>query len=105
LVKDTSKIKPGLYVSFSHRLANLSYTLYVVHLPFLIFLRLVFVKMSLSPTIASLPALLLIFGSGIVYSTLVWRVTEAKTGQFREAIANSVRLVSVPNRLRSTRSL
>jgi peptidoglycan/LPS O-acetylase OafA/YrhL len=105
LVKDTSKIKPGLYASFSHRLANLSYTLYVVHLPFLIFLRLVFVKMSLSPTIASLPALLLIFGSGIVYSTLVWRVTEAKTGQFREAIANSVRLVSVPNRLRSTRSL
>jgi peptidoglycan/LPS O-acetylase OafA/YrhL len=104
LLKDTSKIKPGLYAYVSHSLANLSYTLYVVHLPFLIFLRLVFLKASLSPTLASVPTLMLIFGSGILYSTLVWRATEANTEKVREAIANSLRLVSAPYRLRSTRS-
>jgi peptidoglycan/LPS O-acetylase OafA/YrhL len=89
LLRDTRTSAPGLYSRVSHGLALLSYTLYVVHMPFLLFLRTAFVRRPINPGFASLPALLIIFGLGLSYAFVVWYVAEARTDRVREMIGRA----------------
>jgi peptidoglycan/LPS O-acetylase OafA/YrhL len=102
LLKDQRKIVPGVYSRISHRLATLSYTLYVVHVPFLLFLRAAFVRKALDPGVASLPAFLIIFGLGLSYAFVVWWATEARTDRVRETISRAFGVARAQGELRAT---
>jgi hypothetical protein len=100
-LKVTRKTVPRWYSRISDRPAILSYTLNVVHLPFLLLLRAAFVR-SLDPGLASLPALLIIFGLGLSYAFVVWWATEGRTDQIREAIGRAFGIARSQDQLRVT---
>lgn len=67
--------------------ANLSYTLYVVHMPFLIFVRaLLLPEEPWQPSLLHVGYAIAITVLAIAYSMYVSRHTEAKTSQVREVL-------------------
>jgi peptidoglycan/LPS O-acetylase OafA/YrhL len=75
----------GLYAALSRWLANFSYTLYVVHLPLLVFLRACLIPDR--PWLPDLPhiGLALLIGIGtIAYAWCLARLTEANTDSVRD---------------------
>ena len=76
-----------LYAAVARRLAGCSYTLYLVHLPVLIFLRAAF-----NPTVPWMPDLLhiafgvVIFTAVLVYALIVAWFTEARTDELRTLV-------------------
>ena len=90
LLKNTQTKSSGAYALISHRLALLSYTLYVVHAPFLVFMRNAFVRKPLNPTLASVPLVLTIAVLGLLYASVVWWAAEARTDDVREMIGPQV---------------
>jgi peptidoglycan/LPS O-acetylase OafA/YrhL len=90
LVTDTRQSGRGIYVRLSEWFAAISYTLYVVHLPLLSFLRRTWLSSSLPPSLLSLPAVLTIFTVGLLYARSIWWLTEARTDSLREAISRMV---------------
>jgi len=84
LLHDRRPAEPGRYVKVAKLLAGLSYTLYVTHLPFLVFLR-----AALVPDAPWLPDPFHV-GVGVVialvalgYAFVVFRLAEAKTDRVR----------------------
>lgn len=102
LLNGTRKNVPVVYSRISYGLAALSYTLYVVHVPFLLFLRAAFVRTPLDPGLASMPVLLSILGLGLSYASAVWWATEARTDQVRGTIGRALGVARAPGELRAT---
>jgi len=96
LLKNTQTKSSGAYALISHRLALLSYTLYVVHAPFLVFMRNAFVRKPLNPTLASVPLVLTIAVLGLLYASVVWWAAEARTDDVREMIGRKLGIAQAP---------
>lgn len=78
---------PGLYASFSQKIAAFSYTLYLLHLPLLGFMRACLVQGDRwQPSLLHLGLWLAACGLVLLYAFLVAQVTEAKTDQVRRAL-------------------
>lgn len=83
------KETPGLYVRLAAATANISYTLYVVHLTFLVFLRAALVKgapwtVTLGTTVAAAALCAVAIG----YAAFMWWVAEARTATVREFVSD-----------------
>ena len=75
----------GLYSRTAVRLAGLSYTLYLVHMPFLVFLRAAFISdYPWSPDVRHIFFAVLIAAAAFAYSYVVAYFTEAKTSRYRD---------------------
>ena len=82
----------ALYVKSARALSNISYSLYLLHVPFLILLNALIIRQGSrwQPTAGHM--VLAIFAAAIVflYTYGVWYYTEARTGQVREKIASLI---------------
>jgi peptidoglycan/LPS O-acetylase OafA/YrhL len=81
----------GFYEQFARGTANISYTLYVVHMPLLIFLRAMLNDgrpwgFGLSTVLAAL----LLFAATLLYASVVWYLFEARTNTIRELVSQSL---------------
>ncbi|MDZ8109721.1 MAG: acyltransferase [Nostoc sp. DedQUE12a] len=88
LVNDRTKIKKeGLYEKISRGLAGCSYTLYLVHMPILSFIRACFIKEShWQPDILHLSFATVIVVFIFLYAVAIAHFTEAKTDKLRNII-------------------
>lgn len=87
LLHDRTQAQKGIYGAFSHTIAGFSYTLYVVHLPLLVFIRAYLVHSSRwQPTIFNLGLGLFICAIVFVYAFTISCFTEAKTDKIRHTI-------------------
>lgn len=91
LIQNPSPSSGGLYARVATFLAGCSYTLYVVHMPLLTFLRAALTR----PEPWSPDAMSVALGGVIVmvvlaYAILVWYVTEARTAVVRDAVTGFV---------------
>ncbi len=85
LLIDARTVADGAYNRLARGAANISYTLYVVHMPFLIFLRAFFnggAQWSFRPGTAGIAAALFI--AAIIYASGVWYLFESRTTRIRE---------------------
>jgi peptidoglycan/LPS O-acetylase OafA/YrhL len=76
---------PG-YIRLGHLMANSSYTLYLVHLPLLVFINAALIGMQSRWQLSSanvLPALAILFSLGI-YAYVIAQFTEEKSTNLRE---------------------
>ena len=83
---------PRLYERTARFLSGISYTLYLVHMPFLFFVTAFVIGPSAlwQPTAAHLGLGLVVVSATLVYVYLVWRLTEANTDQVRRYITNTL---------------
>ncbi len=82
---------PGiLYTKAARSLSNISYSLYLLHVPLLIFLNGLIIRQGSrwQPTPKHLALGLLVAGIVFLYTYGVWLLTEARTAQVREKIAS-----------------
>jgi peptidoglycan/LPS O-acetylase OafA/YrhL len=90
---------PGLVARLATASAGFSYTLYLVHLPALIFLRAALSDAGVGQWQADGPHLLLggmIAAAVLLYAWLISRVTEARTADVRLKLTNLVGIPAVP---------
>jgi peptidoglycan/LPS O-acetylase OafA/YrhL len=84
LLHDQSTSKLGVYKSIAGKLAAFSYTLYVVHLPLLVFIRALAVPDApWTPSVSHVLLAGLISVLAVFYAAIVYRFTEAKTDRVR----------------------
>lgn len=83
LITDSRAIVPGLYRWIATGVSGMSYTLYVVHLPILIFLRAAIHVPLWQPTWRNALVISAIASIPLLYAFGVSRVTEAKTDRVR----------------------
>jgi peptidoglycan/LPS O-acetylase OafA/YrhL len=102
-IGDSRRSKPGPYQSLSNRMSAISYTLYTVHLPFLLFLRAIFTKGPIQFQIIGVLSLVAIVAVGLLYSFALWWMFEARTDRLRDWIGHALGIVRVSGRLRTTR--
>ncbi len=85
LIHDPNETTPRKYAWLSRNTSNFSYTLYVVHMPFLIFLRAALISdRPWQPTPQSLCNAVLLCLACIAYAFFVAYLTELKTSQVRQ---------------------
>jgi peptidoglycan/LPS O-acetylase OafA/YrhL len=88
LLQSSARSAGGLFAALSHRLANMSYTLYAIHLPLAVFIAAWVLKARRwYPDPLHLALGLLVVAMALLYAALVARFTEAKTGTVREAFS------------------
>jgi len=88
LLNDTNVSRNGSYESFSKGMAGFSYSLYVLHLPPLAFIRACLIQDARwQPDFLHLSLWLVVCAAVILYSYLFSLVTEAKTESIRQVIA------------------
>jgi peptidoglycan/LPS O-acetylase OafA/YrhL len=89
LLLDRRPSREGLYVRLARGSSNISYTLYVVHMPFLIFLRAVLNNgRSWSPGLGTSIASALLFVAALAYASVAWYFFEARTSTIRDLVAH-----------------
>ncbi len=87
LLHDRRKAAGGVYALVSQRLAGMSYTLYVVHLPLLVFLRAWLAPNEpWAPTARLIGLGCAIAGLAMIYASAVASLTERRTGAVRRAV-------------------
>ncbi|WP_406699013.1 acyltransferase [Singulisphaera sp. Ch08] len=85
----------GLYPFLARQLSGFSYSLYVIHLPILVFLRATLLpRERFQPRFDCIALYLGVLALIVAYAFLFSRATEAKTGQARRAMASWTRLHS-----------
>jgi peptidoglycan/LPS O-acetylase OafA/YrhL len=80
---------PGLlYAKAARSLSNISYSLYLIHVPVLVFLNACIIRHGSrwQPTLGHLAQGILIAGLVFLYTYGIWSLTEARTSQVRAAI-------------------
>ncbi len=78
----------GVLAGVSHRAANMSYTLYVVHLPMVVFFTAWLVKNGRwRPDPFHLFLGILVIIAAVLYARAIARLTEARTGAIRERVS------------------
>jgi peptidoglycan/LPS O-acetylase OafA/YrhL len=83
------ELQPNLYTNFSQKLASFSYTLYLVHLPVLVFIQAALIhQQRWQPNIIYLLLGYFIFVIILLYAYVISRLTEAKTDEIRSAIGS-----------------
>jgi peptidoglycan/LPS O-acetylase OafA/YrhL len=88
LLLDSRIATNGFYEQFARGTANISYTLYVVHMPLLIFLRaLLNDGRPWDFSLSSVLAALLLFAGMLLYASVVWYLFEARTNRIRELVS------------------
>jgi peptidoglycan/LPS O-acetylase OafA/YrhL len=77
-----------LYTKAARSLSNISYSLYLLHVPVLVFLNAVIIRQGSrwQPTATHLGVGVLVGGVVFLYTYGIWYFTEARTGQVREKI-------------------
>jgi peptidoglycan/LPS O-acetylase OafA/YrhL len=87
LVQSTSPSSYGAYARIATFLAGLSYTLYVVHMPFLTFLRAALIPAEpWGPSALAVATGAVITAAAVAYAMLIWFCTEARTDVVRNAL-------------------
>lgn len=77
----------GRYADFSRTIAGFSYTLYVVHMPLLVFVRAaVLPDQPWYPDVGHMAAAAVLTLIALIYALLIARVSEARTDSFRDVI-------------------
>ena len=99
LLHDRREAGDTLYVRASRWAAALSYSLYVVHMPLLVFLRALIIdgrpwEFNLTTGIAALLLAVLI----VAYAAIVWYLFESRTGRVREFVTDQLRRFRGTNR-------
>ena len=92
----TAAANPG-YMRLGHLMANSSYTLYLVHLPLLVFINaaLIGTQSRWQPSGASvLPTIAILTGTAI-YAYVIAPITEARTVHLRNWVASKLKLRKV----------
>jgi peptidoglycan/LPS O-acetylase OafA/YrhL len=91
LLLDRRPAANGLYERLARASANISYTLYVVHMPLLIFLR-AFVNDGRQWDFApwTVIAALVLFVATLGYASAIWYLFEARTNTVRELVSARV---------------
>ena len=88
ILQDRSPCHSELYKKIAHKIAGFSYTLYLVHLPILIFCNSLILKnQRWQPEPLQLTIGLGIFAFVIIYAYLISMVTEAQTEKVRSKLA------------------
>jgi peptidoglycan/LPS O-acetylase OafA/YrhL len=91
-----SNIRPTvpnrLYSATAHHISAFSYTLYVVHLPFILFLQAAFMPVPRPIGIASFASILAIVVIGLLYSDALWWLIESRTDSVRIKIVELTKL-------------
>ena len=92
---------PALYEHLARFFSGISYTLYLVHMPFLFFVTAFVIgpKMLWQPSPVHLGMGIVVIVATFSYTCLVWFLTEARTDQVRQFITNK------PSRPSETRKL
>ena len=87
---DRGPARPILYPQLSGHLSNMSYTLYLVHLPALVFISAVVMRPwhPWTQTPISLAAFGCVIAAVFLYAVLLYLVFERHTGRVREAVKN-----------------
>lgn len=94
LLHHDARPKAGWYSSFAKWIADFSYTLYVVHMPLLVFLRAWWIPdRPWSPSAYSLLAAAGLTALSIAYANVVARLTEANTAGARRLVGAAVNQV------------
>lgn len=87
IVNGREQVLSPIYEKIAVFLSKISYTLYLVHFPILCLLSAILVRRNLwQPNLPHLGAGLLIMGMVLVYTLLVWRLTEANTDAVKRAV-------------------
>jgi peptidoglycan/LPS O-acetylase OafA/YrhL len=86
LINFTSGSLPFLYKSIAQRAARSSYTLYLVHVPILIFLTASFKIQRITPSVSGLVPGLLVLAAIIIYAQLVYAAFERNTDAIRKLL-------------------
>lgn len=82
---------PGvLYTKAARRLSNLSYSLYLIHVPVLVFLNALIIRQGgrWQPSGLHLGAGVLVAGAVFLYTYGIWYFTEARTAQVRAKVVS-----------------
>lgn len=103
-IGDSRKSKPGPYQYLSNRTSAISYTLYTVHLPFLLFLRVAFAKGPVQFRFIAILSLIAVSAAGFLYSFALWWMFEARTDGFRDWIEEALGIVRGSSRLTAPRT-
>lgn len=83
----SSSYKEEIYKKFACKVSDFSYTLYLVHLPIVAFIRACFIRdVRWQPDAVHLILMAAICAFVLAYAYVIAQLTEAKTGQFRNAI-------------------
>jgi peptidoglycan/LPS O-acetylase OafA/YrhL len=77
---------PRAYRWTAQTLSHSSYTLYLVHLPFVVFVIAWVGHIRLQPTASQLLLMLAIFAAALIYAQIVWFLFEKRTDTLREWI-------------------
>ena len=92
LIHNQSPEKPGPYSRVSRTLAGFSYTLYLVHLPLLVFLRAALVReVPWRVNLGSIGWTIAISLGCVTYAYLISQFTEAKTNTVRNLVMARLR--------------
>lgn len=92
---DTLIDQNHIYPKTVHFLANFSYTLYLLHLPFLVFINALIVKeVRWQPDMLHIFIAIILFIITILYSYIISSFTEAKTNVFRAWLVSRLSLKS-----------
>jgi peptidoglycan/LPS O-acetylase OafA/YrhL len=83
----------ALYNKAAHGLSNISYTMYLVHVPFLVFVnsRVIGKGQLWQPDPKHLLLAAAIGGSVLLYTLIVWKLTESRTEEVRRVVSGEVR--------------
>lgn len=93
ILQDRSRNTSELYKKVSHKIAGFSYTLYLVHLPLLVFCNSLLLKdQRWQPEAFNLSIGLGIFVFVIIYAYLISLVTEAQTEKVRSKLAKRLNI-------------
>ena len=88
LLQTTAPSVGKLFARMAHRLANMSYTLYVVHLPLIVFISAWILRSGRwNPDWFHLTLGLLVLMTGVLYAAAVAHFTEANTAAIRTRVA------------------
>jgi peptidoglycan/LPS O-acetylase OafA/YrhL len=91
LLHDRRPAVPNAYVRFASASADLSFTLYVFHMSFVIFLRAWLLKgASWSPTVATGAVAALVFVGTVAYAACMYCLAEARTDRVRAFVMGLV---------------
>jgi peptidoglycan/LPS O-acetylase OafA/YrhL len=89
LLADTRPARPGFYLRMARGSAHISYTLYVVHMPLLIFLRAWLNDgPQWSPAAGTWLAAAGVFAAAVGYAAVLWYCFEARTASIRDAVSH-----------------
>jgi peptidoglycan/LPS O-acetylase OafA/YrhL len=97
ILHDQSRLRGRAYAGATRELAGFSYTLYVVHIPVLIFLRAAWLPYEPWPATPGYLALGVLLAAAVaVYAYGISRVTESRTGAVRDWLMRALKLRTRP---------